>query len=415
VGGRGVSRPRLLLTGGDPADLAATLQQAWQQGHTVALTAPEEADLLGAALPVQAPPVWGAAVVLGTGGSSGGRRWCVQPLAHLQVAVAGTAQWLQGLNLEPAQLELFNPLPLHHVSGLMPLLRARAWGAELRWLSPAWMREPEQLLAQANPNDPDRAVLSLVPTQLQRLLELPAGIRWLERFAVIWVGGAALPRALAQRCRALGIRLAPCYGSTETAAMVMALTPQRFLAGMEGCGDALPHAQLRLAAGSGALQIRAASLALGFLQEGKLQPLPLDQGWWSSGDRAEAGAEGWQLLGRLDGAIHSGGETVFPEQVEQRLLELARAQALPVDALLVLPEADPLWGERLVALVKPAEGIGAVDGALRNALQTLARGLPPSQRPRRWLHCPQLQRNLLGKWARLRWIQWLASQPASQP
>jgi O-succinylbenzoic acid--CoA ligase len=184
---------------------------------------------------------------------------------------------------------------------------------------------------------------------------------------------------------------------------------------MEGCGDALPHAQLRLAAGSGALQIRAASLALGFLQEGKLQPLPLDQGWWSSGDRAEAGAEGWQLLGRLDGAIHSGGETVFPEQVEQRLLELARAQALPVDALLVLPEADPLWGERLVALVKPAEGIGAVDGALRNALQTLARGLPPSQRPRRWLHCPQLQRNPLGKWARPRWIQWLASQPASQP
>ena len=410
-----MSRPLLLRTGGDRADLAATLLHAWDMGQTVAIAAPEEAELLEAALPAQCPPGWGAAVVLGTGGSCGGRRWCVQPLAHLQVAVDGTAQWLQALNLEPAQLELFNPLPLHHVSGLMPLLRARAWGAELRWLSSAWMREPEQLIAEASPGGPDRAVLSLVPTQLQRLLDVPAGVRWLEHFVVIWVGGAALPRALAQRCRALGIRLAPCYGSTETAAMVMALPPHRFLAGAEGCGAALPHVELRVEAGSSALQVKAASLALGLLQEGELQPLPLDQGWWSSGDRAELGAEGWQLLGRLDGAIHSGGETVFPEQVEQRLLELARAQGLPVDELLVLPQLDPLWGERLVALVKPAAGSVAADAALWPSLQTLALTLPPSQRPRRWLFCPELQRSSLGKWERQRWRQWLNSQLASQP
>jgi O-succinylbenzoic acid--CoA ligase len=410
-----VSRPLLLRTGGDRADLAATLLQAWDVGQTVAIATPEEADLLEAALPAQSPPSWGQAVVLGTGGSSGGRRWCVQPLAHLQVAVAGTAQWLQAINLEPSQLELFNPLPLHHVSGLMPLLRARGWGAELRWLLPAWMREPERLMAEASPGAPDRALLSLVPTQLQRLLDVPAGIRWLERFAVIWVGGAALPLDLAQRCRVLGIRLAPCYGSTETGAMVMALPPQRFLGGVEGCGAALPHVQLRVDASSGALQIKAASLAMGMLQQGELQPLPLDQGWWSSGDRAELGAEGWQLLGRLDGAIQSGGETVFPEQVEQRLLELAQAQGLPVVELLVLPEADPLWGERLVGLVKLAAGIGVADAALWQSLQTFAFTLPPSQRPRRWLLCAELQRNPLGKWERQLWRQWLQFQPASQP
>ena len=410
-----MSRPLLLRTGGDRAELAATVQRALDTGQTVAIAAPEEADLLAAALPAKSPSAWGAVVVLGTGGSSGGRRWCVQPLAHLQVAVDGTAQWLQALHLEPAQLELFNPLPLHHVSGLMPLLRARAWGAELRWLPPAWMREPEQLMAEASPGAPDRAVLSLVPTQLQRLLAVPAGIRWLERFALIWVGGAALPPALAQRCRALGIRLAPCYGSTETAAMVMALPPQQFLAGAEGCGAALPHVQLRVEAGSGALQIKAASLALGALQQGVLQPLPLDQGWWSSGDRAEPGAAGWQLLGRLDGAIHSGGETVFPEQVEQRLLELARLHGLPVDELLLLPEPDPLWGQRLVALVKPAAGTGAVDAVLWPSLHALVLNLPPSQRPRRWLPCPELQRSPLGKWERRRWSQWLKSQPAPEP
>ena len=131
-----MSRPLLLRTGGDRAELAATVQRALDAGQTMAIAAPEEADLLAAALPAKSPSAWGAALVLGTGGSSGGRRWCVQPLAHLLVAVDGTAQWLQALQLEPAQLELFNPLPLHHVSGLMPLLRARAWGAELRWLPP---------------------------------------------------------------------------------------------------------------------------------------------------------------------------------------------------------------------------------------------------------------------------------------
>jgi O-succinylbenzoic acid--CoA ligase len=258
-------------------------------------------------------------------------------------------------------------------------------------------------------------VLSLVPTQLQRLLERPAGIRWLERFAVIWVGGAALPQAVAQRCRALGLRLAPCYGSTETGAMVMALAPQRFMAGVEGCGEALPHAQLRVEGGSGALQIKAASLALGMLQQGELQTLPRDQGWWRTGDRAELGAEGWQLLGRLDGAILSGGETVFPEQVEQRLLEMCRAQGLPVAELLLVPELDPLWGERLVALVRSAQGVQAPDGELWPSLQTLALTLPPSQRPRRWLHCAELQRSPLGKWERWRWSEWLAGRSASQP
>jgi O-succinylbenzoic acid--CoA ligase len=247
-------------------------------------------------------------------------------------------------------------------------------------------------------------VLSLVPTQLQRLLEVPAGIRWLERFALIWVGGAALPSALAQRCRDLKIRLAPCYGSTETGAMVMALAPQRFLAGVDGCGVALPHVQLRLEPGSGALQVKAASLALGSFQLGVLEPLAKTKGWWSSGDRAEWVAESWQLLGRLDGAIQSGAETVFPEQVEQRLMELARAQSLPVQELLLLPEPDVIWGERLSALVKPALGMGIDVAGVLQHLQALALSLPPSQRPRRWLYCPELERNSLGKWERQRWF-----------
>lgn len=399
-----MSRPQLLVAQEDRAALEAAVQRAWSEQRTVAIAAPEEAALLEQALPQQSDPGWGAAVVLGTGGSSGARRWCLQPLTHLQVAADATGTWLRQLGLDPQRLELFNPLPLQHVSGLLPLVRAQRWGAALRWLEPEWMRDPVRLPRPAAP-----ALLSLVPTQLQRLLEDPVGQRWLAAFELIWVGGAALPDSVAQHCRQLGVRLSPCYGSTETAAMVAALPPQQFLDGLQGCGQPLPHAQLRLDPVTGALQIKAASLAEGCLLHGELQPLALSQGWWTSGDRALLAPEGLQLQGRLDGAISSGGETVFPDHVELRLLQLSRAADLPLAELLLLAEPDLLWGERLVALVKPAAAGTAEAEPLLQRLEELAQGLPPSQRPRRWLLCPELERTALGKWQRSRWRNWLTA------
>jgi O-succinylbenzoic acid--CoA ligase len=287
----------------------------------------------------------------------------------------------------------------------MPLVRARCWGAPLCWLPPAWLREPARLLAEARPTPGRQALISLVPTQLQRLLDHPDGVAWLQGFSLIWVGGAALAPEQAQRARAAGLRLSPCYGSTETGAMVAALPPECFLAGVSGCGQPLAHAELRLEEGSAdvlsrVLQIRASSLAAGFLADGAFAPLPLQQGWWSSGDAASLGPEGLQLLGRLDGAISSGGETVFPEQVRERLLALSAAEGLPVRELLLLAEPDPLWGERLVALVRLDPG---ANPDVLDLLETQARRLPPSQRPRGWLICAELERNAFGKWERSRW------------
>jgi O-succinylbenzoic acid--CoA ligase len=45
----------------------------------------------------------GAAVVVGSGGSSGRRRWCLQPLASLEASAAATGEWLRGLGIEPSR------------------------------------------------------------------------------------------------------------------------------------------------------------------------------------------------------------------------------------------------------------------------------------------------------------------------
>jgi O-succinylbenzoic acid--CoA ligase len=100
---------------------------------------------------------------------------------------------------------------------------------------------------------------------------------------------------------------------------------------------------------------------------------------------------------------------VFPEQVELVLQQQLKQAGLPIESLLLLPEEDPLWGARLLALVRPA---GPQDWpALERALQRLAELLPPAQRPRQWLCCEGLERNAMGKWERQRWRHWLQSLP----
>jgi O-succinylbenzoic acid--CoA ligase len=360
------------------------------------------------------------AVVVGSGGSLGRRRWCLQPLTHLEASARATGTWLQELGIDPSRALVVNPLPWHHVSGLMPWLRSECWGAEHQWLPPAQLRRLEELPL---PSLSDRAaVLSLVPTQLHRLLAQPAGVRWLREFAVIWVGGAPLAEAEAVRSRELGLRLAPCYGSTETGSMVAALAPEAFLEGQAGCGHPLSHAQLRITPGEGplsgalpgAIEVRASSLSPGHLEGGRLRPLQRDgEGWWRTGDGGQLGPGGLTLLGRLDGAVHCGGETVFPEQVEQTLQTLASQRDLPLAALLLVAQPDPEWGQQLVALVR---GKGTAGEGLILALQALAAGLPPAQRPRAWRLCPELAPNPMGKWERQHWQHWLAThhQPSGQ-
>jgi O-succinylbenzoic acid--CoA ligase len=405
--------------GRDPAELAAALERAWRDGALVGLAGPGEGDRLAAALgpdpgALAARIDRGPGVVLGSGGSAGVRRWCVQPLTHLEASAAASAAWLMAQGLDPADCLHLNPLPPHHMSGLLPLVRCRRWGASLRWLSPDLLRQPESLAA-AVPLPAERPVLlSLVPTQLGRLLAEEAGRTWLAGCAVIWVGGAPLPEAQAAAARRLGIPLAPCYGATETAAMVTALAPRDFLAGATGCGPPLVDVRLRTGA-QGALEVRTARLSPGWLEGGALRPLPVaGGGWWRSGDAAVLDGDGsLRLRGRLDGALLSGGETVFLEPLEERLMEEATAAGLPLCAVLLLAEDDPDWGQRLVALVLPAAG--AAPAPLLAALSGLVAAWPPAERPRRWLPCPDLAPSQAGKWERGHWRRWLQHLPTAPP
>jgi O-succinylbenzoic acid--CoA ligase len=300
----------------------------------------------------------------------------------------------------------------------MPLWRSRLWGAEHRRLSPALMKQPQALRAacQQWPGwGQQPALVSLVPTQLKRLMDHPDGVAWLQQLALVWVGGASLPASLAERARRLGLPLSPCYGSTETAAMVAAQTPDRFLQGDNGCGAALDDVALAVDA-AGVLRVRTARLALARWRHGQWASLTDTEGWWQTGDAAvltPKAATGARLTikGRMDGAIHSGGETVFPEQLAQRLMHQAHGLGLPLETVLLLPVASEEWGQRLVALVKQQHGGEAMPWPqLQTALAGISRQWMPAERPCAWYRCQELETTAAGKWQLGRWHAWVVAQ-----
>ena len=405
----------LLVCGPEPAVDWQRLQTLLARQSVVGLCRPEEETVLRAAL----RPGWrhqglraerldhgdtgpllsrgaGAAVVVGSGGSRGGRRWCLQPLDHLQQAAQALVGWPggggdSGDKTPPLSLAgLANPLPLHHLSGLMPPLRSQALGIPHHFLPRRQWRETRQ-----RPSLPGWGLV-LVPTQVQWLMGEAGGVDWLQQLACCWVGGAPLAPALRQRACRAGLNLSPCYGSTETSAMVAALAPRQFLAGVESCGFPFPHVALRTVPAqglSGVLEIRTPVLTPGFLVDGRLRPLPRQKGWWRTGDWVRLGRQGLQVLGRLDGALNTGGETVFPEVIEAGLVGLDG-----LEAVLVVGVEDVHWGQRLVGLYR-----GNLPVAV---LEKVVARRPPAERPKQWIHCPPLAPNAQGKWERRRWQAW---------
>ena len=148
------------------------LARAWRRGRIVPLAAPsalEQAALAAAIGPAGLAPLerqWGPGVVLGSGGSHGGhpggdcagRRWCLLPLADPAGLGRRHGPMAEALGLDPAVCLHLNPLPLRHVSGLLPWLRARQWGARHRRWQPAWLRQPT-LLPEVAPLSAQRPVL----------------------------------------------------------------------------------------------------------------------------------------------------------------------------------------------------------------------------------------------------------------
>ena len=306
---------------------------------------------------------------LGTGGTSGGVKFARHDERTLSAAVAGFCAHFQ---IE--RVNAVDVLPAFHVSGLMARVRCAATGGEhLAW---EWKR----LEAGDAPVLPGGAwVISLVPTQLQRLMQMPAVVTWLRGFRVIFVGGGPMWPELGDAAARAELPISLSYGMTETAAMVAALRPEEFLAGQLTCGAALPHARLAID-GDGVVRVAGDSVFHGYHPEWR------DTREFVTEDLGTIDARGHLCVqGRRDAVIITGGKKVHPADVEAALRASGEFEDV---AVIGVPDAE--WGEAVVACY-PATT--ARTPSLARAIAALA----PHQRPKRWLALADWPRNAQGK------------------
>lgn len=327
-------------------ELDAALRAMLAGGEAVAPVGP------GPAIPPRDPGPGQA--VLGTSGSTGGHKWVQLSAAALGASAAATHARLGG----PGRWLL--ALPAQHVAGVQVLVRAALAGNRAELLDLRGGFDPARFSAAAHrlTSAAGRCYTALVPTQLVRLLDTDPGC--LAGFDAVLLGGAVTPERPLHRARAAGVRVVTTYGMTETAG---------------GCvydGSPLDGVKIRLDQDdSGNIELAGPMLATGYLDAPEQTAVTFRDGWFQTSDLGRCDGQGrLQVLGRADDVIITGGLNVAPAEVEAVLTGLPGVAAACVVGL-----PDPDWGERVTAVVIPADpGRPPEPGALRLAACRLLTG-----------------------------------------
>jgi O-succinylbenzoic acid--CoA ligase len=309
---------------------------------------------------------------IATGGSSGGLRFARHDEHTLGAAVRGfCAQFsLPAINA-------IDVLPPWHVSGFMARVRCGATGGRHEALD--WKRLERGGFPETAGCGP--WLLSLVPTQLQRMLARPAARDWLRGLHLIFVGGGPVWPGLADAAQAAGLPLSLSYGMTETAAMIAAQRPGDFGRGDRSSGVVMPHARITIGADN-ALRVGGASVMRGYLGGAETG------GEFATADLGRIDEQGRLFIaGRRDDVVITGGENVNLREVETILRGL---RCFDDVAVLAVPDAE--WGEAVVACYTAAEAVVPPDQVINSHLLR-------QQRPKRWLRLPAAEwpRNTQGK------------------
>ena len=371
-------------------------QQEWQQ--VADQLRPD--CILGTAPPVSftadIPRPAPGQILIPTGGTSGQVRFVVHTWSTLATAARGFIR-----HFEQPQVNSYCVLPMYHVSGLMQAVRVWLSGGRL-------IAQPfRELAAGQRLASPDSHwFISLVPTQLGRLLQssdTAVWHRWLGQFRAVLLGGAPpWPTLLEQAAQ---LPLAPTYGMTETAAQVATLLPADFLAGERSSGPALPHVQLAIHGAQGETlppgQIGRIALDSAALGQGYWRETAFQRPWFYPDDLGYLDRQGHlHVVGRRSDKIITGGENVFPAEVEAALLATGLVQDVCVVGL-----SDSDWGQAVAALYVPVQdSVTAAD--LKRSLRSY---LSSHKHPKRWLAVEQIPRSQQGKVSRTLAMQLLSA------
>lgn len=237
-------------------------------------------------------------------------------------------------------------LPLFHVGGFSIVVRCLQAGAAMvmnqnKHSTRSSLRDSLNTLPITH--------ISLVNTQLFRLVNGDEMNLKKTELKFILLGGGVASASLVKSVQRAGISLLTTYGLTEMSSQVCTGQPAFTEQGVTS-GEVLPFRRVKI--DRNRILVAGETLCLGYYNNGIIQPLTDNNGWYHTGDRGQWIDDQIKILGRSDNMFISGGENIYPEEIEQALLDckdIMQAVVVAVD--------DKEFGQRPVAFVKVCNGL----------------------------------------------------------
>ncbi len=264
-----------------------------------------------------------APLLIETSGSTGRPKGVVLPRRAVLASVEASARRLG------ASGRWLLALPSSYVAGVQVIVRSLVAGHE-----PVVVDGLDVGRASAAHHGGTPTFVSLVPTQLHRIMTDPDQVAALARCHTVLVGGAGLDPDLRRRAEEAGVRLVSTYGSSETAG---------------GCVyDGVPLDGVAVTLGAeGRIRIGGPTLFSHYDNDPGLTAETVVDGWYVTSDAGRFDEDGrLQVLGRVDDVVISGGVKIPLTTVAERL-----RRHLLVQEAEVFGVPDPEWGQKLVAVL----------------------------------------------------------------
>lgn len=335
------------------------------------------------------------ASIMYTSGTTGQPKGVLQTIHnHFSSAIASSLN----LGVMPND-EWLCAVPIFHISGFSIIMRGLVYGMTVR-LVPHF---DAQLIDKILRTEPVTTI-SVVPYMLKKLLNLrdQQSGNYNRKFRCMLLGGGPIDRQTLTRCQTYHIPVVQSYGMTETCSQIVALNNEDAATKIGSVGKPLFLTQLRLADPSHEILLKTPALTPGYLNRPKvLNKKKTADGWYRTGDIGHLDADGFLYIdGRIDDMIISGGENIFPDEIESVYLSYPDIKEI---AVVGIENAE--WGQSPVAFVVSEKSLST------QSLMTFGRRhLAHYKVPRQFYQVDHLPMNAGGKIQRFKLKKWLSEK-----
>ena len=237
-------------------------------------------------------------------------------------------------------------LPIFHIGGLSIFIRSVIYGISVYLMEKFHPKAVHESIMNNGVT-----IISVVPIMLKKLIDELQDHVYPSTFRYMLLGGASAPKKLLEKALENKIPVFQSYGMTETTSQIVTLHPSYNLHKIGSSGKPLIPAEVKIIhrdqSGIGEILVRGPMVTKGYYNKPSVNRERIQNNWLHTGDLGYFDKEGFlYVVDRRNDLIISGGENVYPSEIEQIIMEMNG-----IKEAAVIGKKDPTWGEVPVAFI----------------------------------------------------------------